>query len=96
MPQVILTAGALAGLERCRQFLAKENPAASRAAAATIKSSLQGLKDNPELGRPREAPELRELLISFGASGYAALYRYSASAGVVHVLAVRHQKEAGY
>ena len=41
-------------------------------------------------------PELRELVISFGDSGYVALYRYEPTAEAVHVLAFRHQKEAGY
>ena len=38
--------------------------------------------------------EYRELLIHFGDSGYVALYRYAAD--LVTVLALRHQKEAGY
>jgi plasmid stabilization system protein ParE len=38
--------------------------------------------------------EYRELPIDFGDTGYIALYRYEADD--VTVLAVRHQKEAGY
>jgi len=41
-------------------------------------------------------PELRELVIAFGDSGYVALYRHEAADDVVYVLAFRHQKEAGY
>ena len=41
-------------------------------------------------------PELRELLIDFGDSGYAALYRYDPTKDAVYVLAFRHQKEAGH
>ncbi len=42
-------------------------------------------------------PEYRELPIDFGASGYVALYRYDASKEkLLTVLAVRHQREAGY
>jgi len=49
------------------------------------------------MGRPLEdVPELRELLIPFGESGYVALYRYEASDDAVYILAFRHQKEAGY
>jgi plasmid stabilization system protein ParE len=39
-------------------------------------------------------PEFREWFINFGGSGYIALYRLDGSTAVV--LAVRHQREAGY
>ncbi len=38
--------------------------------------------------------EYRELVIGFGDSGYVVLYRYDDAIAVI--LAVRHQKEAGY
>ncbi len=41
-----------------------------------------------------EISEYRDLLIDFGDSGYVALYRHAA--GQVTVLALRHQREAGY
>lgn len=41
-------------------------------------------------------PELRELIIDFGQSGYIALYRHEPSDDAVYVLAFRHQREAGY
>jgi hypothetical protein len=39
---------------------------------------------------------LRELVISYGKSGYVALYEYSAGEGLLRVAAIRHQREAGY
>lgn len=39
-------------------------------------------------------PEYREWIINFGGSGYVALYRYDGETAVI--LAVRHQKKAGY
>lgn len=55
------------------------------------------LESFPEIGRPNhERPELRELLIQFGDSGYIALYRFEASDDAVYILAFRHQKEAGW
>ena len=53
------------------------------------------LARHPLIGRPAEKG-LHELLISRGKSGYAALYRYLEAADVVLVLALRHQREAGY
>lgn len=55
------------------------------------------LESLPEIGRPVvDEPHLRELLIAFGDSGYAALYRYEAPDDAIYILAFRHQKEAGY
>jgi len=52
------------------------------------------LETDTDIGRPLDdLPELRELIIPFGDSGYIALYRHEIDA--VYVLAFRHQKEAG-
>ena len=97
MSRVVVTEQAALGLERCRQFLAKKNPRAARRASQVIARRFTQLESDPELGRPSEdVPELRELLIAFGDSGYVALYRYEPEDDVVVVLAFRHQKEAGY
>ena len=50
----------------------------------------------PQIGRPVEdmPDEYREWLIDFGDSGYVARYRFDGDS--VTILAVRHQKEAGY
>ena len=95
MPRVIVTEGAGRGLERCRQFLAAKNQPASRRAGQTIERQFALLETNPDIGRPfPELPELRELVISFGDSGYITLYRYKQTDDTVYVLAFRHQKEA--
>lgn len=97
MPRIIITEGAAQGLERCRLFLAEKNPLAAARAARAIAQQFDLLETEPELGRPwDELPELRELLIPFGDSGYVALYRYEPDDNALYVLAFRHQKEAGY
>ena len=50
----------------------------------------------PGIGRPGEdmAPGYRGWMIDFGDSGHVALYRCDEQTAVV--LAVRHQREAGY
>lgn len=94
---MIVTEGAVRGLETCRGFLAQKNPEAARRAAQAILKQFELLERHPAMGRPLDdAPELRELLIPFGDSGYVALYRYEASEDAVYILAFRHQKEAGY
>lgn len=97
MPRVIVTEGAAQGLDRCRRFLAEKNPRAASRAAQAIARAFSILEIEPEVGRPYDdSPELRELVIAFGDSGYVALYRYQPKANSVYVLAFRHQKEAGY
>lgn len=97
MPQVIVTEGAADGLERCRRFLAVKTPGAARRAGQAIERQFLLLETAPDIGRPfPEMPELRELVIAFGDSGYVALYRHEPADDAVYVLAFRHQKEAGY
>ncbi|MCK6373662.1 MAG: type II toxin-antitoxin system RelE/ParE family toxin [Aquabacterium sp.] len=84
-------------MERCRQFLATKAPEAARRAGQAIERQLRLLETAPDIGRPfPEMPELRELVIAFGDSGYVALYRHEPTADAVYVLAFRHQKEVGY
>ena len=97
MPRIIITEGAVQGLERCRLFLAEKNPLAAARAARAIAQHFELLETEPEIGRPwEELPQLRELLIPFGDSGFVALYRYEPNDNALYVLAFRHQKEAGY
>jgi len=97
VPRVIVTQGAIGGLERCRRFLAAKAPEAARRAGQAIEQQLLLLESAPDIGRPLpEAPELRELVIPFGDSGYVALYRQELADDAVYILAFRHQKEAGF
>jgi plasmid stabilization system protein ParE len=97
VPQVVITEGAAEGLERCRTFLVGKDPEAARRAGRVIEQFLLKLETASGIGRPfPELPELRELVIPFGDSGYVALYRQSPADDRVYVLAFRHQKEAGY
>ena len=76
-------------------MLEKDAEAAVKALESIDNGSLI-LERFPEAGRPALdlEPEHRELLIPFGVSGYLLLYRIENS--LVYILAVRHQKEAGY
>lgn len=77
-------------------FLAPRNPAAASRAVRAIREGMRIVAAQPGVGRPadRMDPEYREWLISFGDSGYVVLYRLETDVAVV--LAVRHQREAGY
>ena len=97
MPRLIITEGAALGLERCRTFLDEKSAQASARAGQTIAARLLMLETTPQMGRPFDMElALRELPIAFGGSGYIALYRFDPDSDAVYVLAIRHQREAGY
>ena len=81
--------------ERAFQFLCDENPAAALDAAGTIQSAVDNLRAHPLIGRRVEG-ELRELVISYGRTGYVALYRFVIGRDEVRTLAPRHQRELGF
>jgi plasmid stabilization system protein ParE len=92
---VVYSARALSHLERAFQFLASENPGAAIAAAAAISSAVDNLAVHPLVGR-RVHGDIRELVISYGQTGYIALYRFFVPQDEVRVLAIRHQREIGF
>ena len=96
MPQLIWSPAALRDMERLHRFLAEKNPVAAGGAVKAIRQSMKTLEAQPAAGRPVPdmEPEFREWFINFGGSGYIALYRLDGSTAIV--LAVRHQREAGY
>ncbi len=65
-------------------------------AGETITKAIGLLGQQPHIGRPiKNMPtEYREWPIDFGDSGYVVLYRLTS--GGLPILAVRHQREAGY
>ncbi len=95
MAALIYSARSLADLERLFEFLAEKDPGAAARAAQAIREAVSILERHPLIGRPVEEG-LRELVISHGRTGYMALYRHLLPDDVVLILALRHQREAGY
>ena len=87
MAQVIYSARALDQLEHTGNFAID--------AVRAIQDAVEHLAAHPLVGRRIEG-DLRELVISFGATGYIALYRFVVQLDEVRVLALRHQREIGY
>jgi len=94
--RLIWTPNALADVQRLYRWLLPKDAEAATRAVATIRAGVRILAASPRIGRPVEDmdPDYREKLIDFGNSGYVALYRLDGE--TVAILAVRHQKEAGY
>ena len=95
MAQVVYSARALEDLDRAFTAPLAEGLAAEAAAADAIESGVSNLAAHPLVGRRVEG-DLRELVISSGATGYIALYRFVVPEDQVRVLALRHQREIGY
>lgn len=95
MAQVVYAPNALANLERAFEFLAAKDPASALNAATAIRTAVELLAQHPLIGRQAQG-ELRELVISYGATGYVALYRFVPARDEVRVLALRHQRELDF
>jgi plasmid stabilization system protein ParE len=96
MPQLIWSPQALLDVQRLYRFLAPKNQDAAKRAVTAIRQSVKVLSLQPGMGRPVEGMdnEFRDWIIDFGDSGYVA--RYRSEVEKVIILAVRHQKEAGF
>ena len=95
MATVVYSARSLANLERAFQFLREANPKAALEAVTAIQTAVDALAAHPLLGR-RVRGDIRELVISYGHTGYVALYRFVVGRDEVRILAIRHQREVGF
>ena len=95
MAQIVYSESALANLERVFEFLAEHEPQAALGAARSMVEAIETLSNHPLIGRTI-AGELRELVISYGKTGYIALYRFLPLQDQVRILAIRHQRELDY
>lgn len=84
-------------IERLYPFLLDQDLLAARRAKDAISKGMEFLKDFPFSCRKAtsEDPFLREMLISFGHSGYVVLFEIE-DQKTVTILAIRHQREADY
>lgn len=95
MTRLLVTVRALDDIDRLCDFLADHLPHEAARTGQLIAQGLEILKAHPLVGRP-SGQGMRELVISRGNTGYLALYIYDKNADAASVLAVRHQREAGY
>jgi len=95
MAQVIYSDEALADFERIIEFLLETSSEKAIQTLENITSAVGILQAHPLIGR-RIDGHIRELVISHGATGYLALYRFDTAFDVIRILRIRHQREAGY
>ena len=85
-------------LERLYAFLLEKDLATARRARNTIIRAIDFLKDFPfscRKAQPLNDPFIREMVISFGESGYVLLFEIEDNKTVT-VLAIRHQREEDF
>ena len=94
--RLVLSTQAQDDLERLFTFLADKDLAAAQRARKAIEKAYELLEQFPfSCRKAGDSSFLRELIISFGHSGYVALFEID-NAHTVTVLAVRHQREDDY
>ena len=97
--RVLLAPEAQEDLERLYLFSLQQDQALADRAVAAIENSFSLLRHSPFSCRKaadgKLGPLVRELLISFGASGYVALFEVVDDSSVL-ITAVRHQRESDY
>ncbi len=95
MARIIYSEQALGDLERLTDFLLESDAGAALETVGLIEEAVSILARHPLVGRSVEHG-LRELVISRGRTGYVALYSFEENADAILLLAIRHQREAGY
>lgn len=95
MARLIYSSRAFSDLDRLTDFLIDTDPVAAGETVELIAEAIAILKRHPLMGRPVD-DDLRELVISRGRTGYIALYSYETEHDAVLILAIRHQREAGF
>lgn len=95
MARLIYSTRAFSDLDRLLDFLIDTDPTSAAVTVDLITEAVAILKRHPLIGRPVE-DDLRELIISRGRTGYVALYSDEVAHDAVLILAIRHQREAGF
>jgi plasmid stabilization system protein ParE len=92
--QIRFTRNSKDDLKRLYLFLYKQDKNSVKHARDNIYKAIDMLKNFPFTCRKAQAnsPFMRELVISFGANGYVALFEIEED-NTVTILAVRHQRE---
>jgi plasmid stabilization system protein ParE len=93
--KVVYSPHAVQDLERLADFLLEQDPAAATRTFGLISEAIRILMHHPLIGRP-VADDIRELIISRGKTGHVAQYGFDDAYDTVLILAIRHQREAGF
>jgi plasmid stabilization system protein ParE len=90
---IVFSPDALSDIERVREFLDINNPEAAKRALRVIFAALEKVQEFPDLGRPTEDVEIRQIVVRFGAAGYVVRYTSLPETGDILVLRLWHGRE---
>jgi plasmid stabilization system protein ParE len=91
---ILLSRDAVEDVERLRIFLDRANPGAARRALTLIWTAIERLQDFPALGMPTADPDIRQIVLRFGASGYIVRYAVLPETADILITRIWHGREA--
>ena len=91
---ILFSSDALSDIERVRGFLEARHPAAAIRALAAIWEALERVEQFPNLGRPTDDVDLRQITVPFGGSGYVVRYSTLPEDSSLLILRIWHGREA--
>lgn len=89
---ILFAADAVEDVGRLRSFLDHNSPDATPRALAAICAAIDRLQEFPNLGMPTADPDIRQIVIRFGASGY--IVRYAVLSPDILITRIWHGREA--
>ena len=89
-----LSRDAVDDVARLRAFLDHANAGAARRALELIGTAIERLQDFPALGMPTDDPEIRQIVVRFGVSGYIIRYVVLPDSGDILITRIWHGREA--
>jgi plasmid stabilization system protein ParE len=90
--KVVVSAQALADLDRLKDFLADKNLAAARRMTAALIEAIGSLDRLPARGRPGDTA-VRELIVPFGRAAYVVRYAHFPKGSEIVILRIWHGRE---
>ena len=90
---ILLSRDAVEDVERLRIFLDRANPGAARRALTLIWTAIERLQDFPALGMPTADPDIRQIVLRFGASGYIVRYAVLPETADILITRIWHGRE---
>jgi plasmid stabilization system protein ParE len=91
---ILLSPDAIEDVERVRAFLDQANPDAARRAMELIWTTIEQLLHFPSLGIQTEDPDIRQIVVRFGTSGYIIRYAILPETSDVLITRIWHGREA--
>jgi len=91
---ILLSPDAVTDVERLRTFLDQNSPEAAQRALAIIWTAIDRLQEFPALGMSTEDPDIRQIVVRFGTSGYIVRYVPLKQTNDILVTRIWHGREA--